>query len=328
MISQSHPHLPTTASKSIAHFGKLLLPLCFFLISTAAKAQVDTAIAKEDLSRTLDSIVTTDKEVQPHLYRMNYWFSVGISLASSAANVYAIPNIIKAKPELTDAELAALSGEKFRGFDRWALRQDPARREEFYQYSDYMLPVIIASTGALALDKKIRRDWLRLLVMYWETHAVTFNMYNFSFFGPAFQNKVRPVSYYHEFDDNFRRRGNHRNSLYSGHTASAAAASFFAAKVYTDYHPELGARKYIFFGLATIPPLVEGYLRMKALAHFPSDIVVGLVIGATCGVVVPELHRYKRQGVKLGLVPTPAGPGFNITWTPQPKTSRYHDFLR
>ena len=310
--------LPLVGLKTSPNLSLRILIITFMLLGSGqAFSQVDTAIADQHLSETLDSIVRTDKDVQPQLYRMNYWISGGLALASTAANIWAIPNVIKAKPELTDAELASLNPDKHRGFDQWALKLDPTKRDQNYDYSHKMLPVIIAATGSLALDKKIRRDWLRLLVMYWETHAVTFNMYNFSFFGPAFQNKVRPVSYYTHFDDEFRRRGNHRNSFYSGHTASAAAASFFMAKVYTDYHPELGNKKYIFFGLATIPPLVEGYLRMKALAHFPSDVIVGLIIGATCGIVVPELHRYKRQGVKLGVTATPVGPGISLTWQPK-----------
>jgi membrane-associated phospholipid phosphatase len=290
--------------------------LMFNLAALNAIAQSDTTVAKEHLSETLDSMVT-DKDMQPQLYRMNYWLSAGLSLASTAANIYAVPNIIKAKQPLSDAELAGLDKSTLSGFDRWALNQDPSKREINYQYSDYLLPAIIVSTGSLAFDKKIRRDWLRLLVLYYETHAITFNLYNFSFFGPAFQNKVRPFAYYDDYyTADERRGGNNRNSLYSGHTASAAAASFFLVKVYTDYHPEIGNRKYLYYALATLPPLAEGYMRMKALAHFPSDIVVGLIIGATCGIVVPELHRYKQQGIKLGVAATPVGPGINLTWQP------------
>lgn len=303
-------------------FSTHSLRLCALVLTIlagalSAPAQTDTAIAKEDLSATLDSLVDQDKTIQPQLYRMNYWLSAGISLASTAANIYAVPNIIKAKQPMSDAELAGLDKTIFSGFDRWALTQDPAKRDINYQYSDYLLPVIIAGAGTLAFDKKIRRDWLRLLMLYYETHAITFNLYNFSFFGPAFQNKVRPIAYYDEyFTADQRRAGNNRNSLYSGHTASAAASTFFLVKVYSDYHPEIGGRKYLYYALASIPPLAEGYLRMQALAHFPSDVLVGFVIGATCGVLVPELHRLKRQGVKLGVAATPVGPGISLTWRP------------
>jgi membrane-associated phospholipid phosphatase len=157
-------------------------------------------------------------------------------------------------------------------------------------------------------------------MMYYETHAVTFSLYNFSFFGPAFQNKVRPYSYYDTyFTADQRRGGNQRNSLYSGHTATASAATFFMVKVYSDYHPEIGRKKYLLYGLASVPPLVEGYLRMKALSHFPSDILVGFVVGAAAGVAVPSLHRFKDRGIKVSMIGTPAGPGVNVAWTPMYK---------
>ena len=248
---------------------------------------------------------------------MNYWVSGTFSVVATAANIYAIPNIIKAKKDLTDAELAALRPNIHKGFDRWALQQDPSKREINYRNSDIVLPAIVVSAAALGFDKAIRKDWLKILMMYYETHAVTFSLYNFSFFGPAFQNKVRPYSYYDTyFTADQRRGGNQRNSLYSGHTASASAATFFIVKVFSDYHPEIGRKKYLLYGLASVPPLVEGYLRMKALTHFPSDIMVGFVVGAACGVAVPSLHRFRDRGIKVSMIGTPAGPGVSVAWTP------------
>jgi hypothetical protein len=263
----------------------------------------------------IDSMVQQDKETA-HKYRMNYWFATGFSVAATAANIYAIPSIIKAKTNLTDAEVNALNPNAPNKFDRWALKLDPTKRDINYERSDILLPAAVIATAALGFDRQIRKDWLRIFVMYYEMHAITFSLYNFSPFGPAFQNKVRPFSYYQEFPIEDRRTGNQRNSLYSGHTASAAAATFFMAKVYCDYHPELGRKKYLLYAAASVPPLFEGYLRMKALAHFPSDILVGFVIGATAGIAVPELHKYHDRRMHLSLVPTPAGPGFSLNWNP------------
>ncbi len=252
-----------------------------------------------------------------HLYRMNYWASGAFSVAATAANVWAIPNLIKAKKDITDAELAGLNRSSFNSFERWAFEQDPSKAEQLDKGSDYVLQGIIASTALLALDKAIRKDALRLMMMYVETHAVTFTLYNFSFFGPAFQNKYRPIVYYDQLPKEARNGGNNTNSMYSGHTASAAAATFFMAKVYNDYHPEFSSgKKYLLYGLASIPPLLEGYYRMAALKHFPSDILIGFLIGATCGVAVPEMHRFKRQAIRFGLASTPVGPGLSFTWKP------------
>ena len=91
-------------------------------------------------------------------------------------------------------------------------------------------------------------------------------------------------------------------------------------KVYSDYHPELGHKKLLLYGLASIPPLVEGYFRVKALAHFPTDVMVGFMIGGACGIIVPELHRIKKKNVQLDVSLSAIGtPELGITWTPQSK---------
>lgn len=264
-----------------------------------------------------DTLPLPQEGPKPHLYRMNYWFTGGFVAVATAANVYAIPNLIKAKKTITDEELAGLNPDALSGFDRWALRQEYSKIDRYDKNSDYVLQGIIAATATLALDKNIRRDALRLLFLYCETHAVTFSMYNFSFFGPSFQNKYRPVVYYTDLPTDVRNSGNNRNSLYSGHTASATASTFFMAKIYNDYHPEFSTgKKYMIYGLAAVPALLEGYYRMKALKHFPSDIMVGFIVGAVCGVAVPEMHRFKKQAIRWGVTGTPVGPGLCLTWTP------------
>lgn len=297
---------------------KLLLPalLFCFLSNVYSEPPGDSSF-----SFTAAPLPLTDNN--GHVYKMNYWVSVPFCLVATAADIYAIPTIIKSKRDLSDDEIKALDPDIYSGFDRWALDLDPSRRNDFYKASDYVLPAIVASTGVLMADKQIKKDWLRLLVMYYETHAFTFSLYNFSFFGPAFQNKYRPVVYYPEWPMDERQGGNQRNSMYSGHTASAVASTFFMVKVYSDYHPEIGNKKFLLYGLASIPPLVEGYLRVKALAHFPSDVMVGFAIGAACGIIVPSLHRFREKDISVGLIPTPAGPGINLSWRPRYKTVKY-----
>jgi membrane-associated phospholipid phosphatase len=152
--------------------------------------------------------------------------------------------------------------------------------------------------------------------MYVEGHTITFTFYNYSWLGPTFQNRFRPLTYYTQLPLKDRMDGGNRNSFYSGHTASVAYTSFFVAKVYCDYHPDLGAAKYLLYTAALIPPLVMAYIRVKALAHFPSDDMVGLTIGAAIGVILPELHKFSYKGITLGLLCAPDAMGLSLCWTP------------
>jgi membrane-associated phospholipid phosphatase len=286
--------------------------------STAKLYQKDSAVVVATKDSALQLMKPLGKK--PHLYRMNYWTTWGFTVAATAGNLYAIPNLIQGKSQITDGEIAGVNRDALNGIERWALKHDPKKAEQIDKSTDYLLQGIILSAATLGFDKGIRKDALRLFTLFAETHAVTFSLYNFSFFGPTFQNKYRPIVYLTEVDDKTRKEGNNKNSMYSGHTASAAASTFFMAKVYNDYHPEFSSgKKYMIYGLAAIPPLVEGYYRVKALKHFPSDVLMGFLIGATCGIAVPEMHRFKRQAVKYSIITTPAGPGFCLTWNPGAK---------
>jgi membrane-associated phospholipid phosphatase len=155
-----------------------------------------------------------------------------------------------------------------------------------------------------------------VLLMYVETMSITPNIYEWSPLGPTFQNRIRPLAYYDQLPIEKRRSGGSRNSFYSGHDAVVTASTFFMAKVYCDYHPEIGNNKYLLYGAATIPPLIMGYFRVKALAHFPSDVLVGMGVGALCGIVIPELHHFQDKNISLGLYSSAEGTGIAITWQP------------
>jgi membrane-associated phospholipid phosphatase len=86
-------------------------------------------------------------------------------------------------------------------------------------------------------------------------------------------------------------------------------------KVYCDYHPNIGAVKYLLYLAASVPPLFMGYARIRSLDHFPSDIAVGFGLGAVLGIVVPALHKIPcSKYLSLGLSTTPEAVGLSIRW--------------
>lgn len=273
--------------------------------------QPDTVSVNENIKANLTTIDTT----LPKVYKINTASTVVIGLAATAANMVAINNVLHNKQPLTEAELQGINRNILNGFDRWALDFDPAKRDQFYKWSDRSLTITLAASAAtFLLDKKTRKDWLRLGLMFYQTQFLTFAFYDFSPFGPLFQNRLRPVVYYSYFPEDLRRGGNQRNSFYSGHVANATAATFFAVKVYSDYHPEIGGKKYWLYGLASIPPLLTAYLRMKALAHFPSDVMAGYLIGGVFGVLIPELHRMKKKDLQLDTFYNGRSGGLQLTY--------------
>jgi membrane-associated phospholipid phosphatase len=250
-----------------------------------------------------------------HPYHINYWVTSPIIGVGMVTNYLGISNTLH-KAGLTSAELQGLNKDIINSFDRWSLHQDPFKRETFDNYSNYTIAAGVVLPFLLLFDKQIRKDWFDVLLLYMETMTITTNIYEWSFLGPNFQNRFRPIAYYDQLTYDQRKTGTNRNSFYSGHVATAAVSTFFMVKVYSDYNPGIGNNKYLLYVAATIPPLILGYFRVKATEHFPSDIMVGLGVGALCGIIVPELHRFQDENISLGLYSSPEATGIAIKWQP------------
>ncbi len=287
------------------------LAVAFLFLFQTGFAQTD-AITKEKTNANEKTVDATAGRI----YKINTVSTLVISAAATAANGVAINNVLHNKRDLTPVEIQALRPDVVNGFDRWALHLDPSKRDHFYSLSDKTLTAILAGSAAtFVLVKKTKKDWLRLGLMYYETQFLTFAFYDFSFFGPLFQNRLRPVVYYNYFPDDLRRGGNQRNSMYSGHVANATAATFFAVKVYLDYHPEMRKKKFLLYGLASLPPLFAGYTRIKALAHFPSDVMMGYLIGGAFGILVPEMHKIKNPKINVSTFYNGQSKGLTLAWS-------------
>ncbi len=242
------------------------------------------------------------------VYHVNYWVTGSIILAGATAG-YLLPQ--SAKSNIDSADLANLNPNNVPFFDRSSLHQNPALVPTFDNYSRYMQIGMAALPLTLLLDNDIRHDWIDVMLMGLEVNMVAVSIYAVSPLGPLFQSRYRPVIYYPNAPVN-RNDGSQKNSFYSGHTSSAAAASYFMAKVYCDYHPD--ANEYLVYGAATIPPLVMGYVRFMSLNHFPSDIAAGYAVGTLCGILIPELHKIGDKNLSMGAYSSPTSTGLTLNW--------------
>lgn len=109
-------------------------------------------------------------------------------------------------------------------------------------------------------------------------------------------------------DDAFR-------SFFSGHTSAAFATAALMSTIYTDLHGRTRASYALWAGSMSVAALT-GYARVKAGQHYPSDVLVGAVVGASIGWLVPTLHRTGRTSdaeVQAG----PLGFAVRVPWSPR-----------
>lgn len=208
-----------------------------------------------------------------------------------------LPAVIK-NAEVTEAELAKLDPADVHWFDRPVIFNQRTYSSAISS-SDIFLNSSLIAPVLLALDKKLRKDWIGLVSMYLVTHAIN----NTIFLGAVSSvRRVRPLVYNTELPISERTGDAKNNSFYSGHVANAAASTFFIVKIFTDYHHIKGWKRMALYSAAAVPPALIGNYRLRAGRHFRSDVIAGFLIGATCGIMVPELHRIKK-GRNLSIEP-------------------------
>ncbi|MDX1477348.1 MAG: phosphatase PAP2 family protein [Saprospiraceae bacterium] len=227
-------------------------------------------------------------------YHVNYW----VSLPALAAGLYVTTEgheRVNDRAPLSEALLASLDPSVVPGFDRISLRQDTSRYRRALDISDIGITYFPLAPVLLFLDRDMRQDWFDIAIVYAETQMAVLNVYNYTFLGPTFIRRYRPIVYYHDLPLEERMFARNRNSFYSGHTSTVSATTYFMVQTYLNYHPEYTGKKWLLYGLAAVPPVFVGIKRIQGLKHYPSDVVVGALVGAAGGIFWPKLHQKSRK---------------------------------
>jgi membrane-associated phospholipid phosphatase len=90
-------------------------------------------------------------------------------------------------------------------------------------------------------------------------------------------------------------------SFWSGHAAAAFNAVVTATVLMHETYPA-EAWPWIAGGFGIAAAGVTGLLRVTAGVHFPSDVIVGALVGSGIGLLVPLLHR-RRLPVQISASP-------------------------
>lgn len=202
-------------------------------------------------------------------------------------------HFVQNKDYLDSAQLAGKMRSDIPGFDRGnaGFYSESANDNSYYPFfAGFAMPVIF-----MVADKTERHQAGKIFVMYTESLAITSALYTLS---AGLVDRSRPLVYRDEDGDinapyEKRVSKNSQRSFYAGHVAATASASFFAAKVFNDLHPDSKLKPYVWAVSAALP-VVTAYYRYEAGQHFLSDCILGYVIGAGTGILVPQLHKNKN----------------------------------
>jgi len=231
--------------------------------------------------------------------------AIGISTISYA-------NHLKNKKEtLNYNEINQLNASKVNSFDRsatynWNINLDYA--------SDISAYVLASAPSVLLFTEFKNKNWSNSItygVMYFETAMLTFGITNLTKFTTK---RTRPYLYNTSLSITEKTELSQNNtvndSFFSGHTAIAFSTAVFLSKTYTDIFGKNRVSK-IIWGSSIAVAGGTGFLRYKAGQHFPTDIIIGAIVGSGIGYLIPVLHKIETsQNLSFSIF----GSCFNIAY--------------
>lgn len=238
--------------------------------------------------------ITGSVTAQNSPYKLNPKVDIPVTVAGIGLSYYGL-TLMQNKEGLTQTEVENLHVDNVNKFDRFSAGYDSEKAD---MISDYPFYASFAAPFLLLLDKDVSSNAAQIGFLYLETMAITgalFTMTNGNV------ERIRPNAYSPNVSMDEKMRSNTKNAFYGGHNSATAAATFFAAKIFHDFNPDSPARPFVWAAAATTPAVV-GYLRMEAGKHFLSDVILGYIVGAGVGIVVPQLHKVKNK-TNISLLP-------------------------
>lgn len=191
------------------------------------------------------------------------------------------------KPTLTQQQIeAAMANPKCPPWEcfvtrNWSL---PAQHK-----SDILMYGAMAMPLTLFLSPKVRANAPQASLIALEAYLLTSALTNLT---KELVQRRRPFVYNPNAPFAEKSKHDASSSFFSGHTSYTATACFMTATMYSHYYPNSKWTPYIWTGAALIP-LATAYYRVRGGKHFVSDVLVGYLVGAAVGILVPQWHKIR-----------------------------------
>lgn len=183
---------------------------------------------------------------------------------------------------LSAQQIALLDQRSVNQFDRYACTQwNPtiARSSDILAVGSVLLP------ACYAFNARTKGDLLPIVNVSLQSLFLSQAVANLA----KFSKRNRPFLYNTEVGMEYKLKPDARMSFFSAHTTTVSASCFSFAFAHQTYYKDSKANPYIWTA-AAIVPAIEGYLRVKAGKHYPTDVIVGYLAGLGSSWLMHRLH--------------------------------------
>lgn len=264
----------------------------FILKNSNAQDSVNV-VTQDSISTIQVNTVQKEEAYDKYPYKTSFRKDAPVITAGIGLSVLGL-KLIGEKKDLTQAELLTKTKDKIPSFDRGnAGYYDDKINDDSYLpfHASFAMPVVM-----LLLNKNERRNASSILVMYIESLSITSALFTLA---AGTIHRPRPLVYEGSTaPDDKRRDAKNQRSFYAGHTAASATGTFFAAKVFHDLNPDSKLRPFV-WAIAAAIPATAGYMRYKSGYHFLSDNILGYLLGAASGILIPEWHKKGHKNLSF-----------------------------
>ena len=218
--------------------------------------------------------------------KLESFIFISSALALDLSNNYFDRQLIEAP---TNLELDVLDENDVPFFDRIGLQPYSATLKD---YSDYTAYLAIGSTlyCLYESDKEILLD--NLLVF----SEIMIAQSAIAKWTKTLSHRYRPFVYDENVSYDKKKQRNSQHSFYSMHSSTvfaAATSGYYYYSINYGHNIFMGS---ILFGSASATAI----LRVAAAQHFPSDVIIGAIVGSGVSYVICKYHQNKKLKLSFG----------------------------
>ena len=211
---------------------------------------------------------------------------ISSALALDLSNNYFDRQLIETP---TNLELNALNKDDVPFFDRIGFQPYSATLKDFSDYSAY----ITIGSAFYCLYESDKKILFNNLLVFSEIMIAQSAIAKWT---KTLTHRYRPYVYDEDVSYDKKKQRNSQHSFFSMHSSTVFAAATSGYYYYSNNYGHNIVMGSILFGSASATAI----LRVASAQHFPSDVIVGAIVGSGISYVICKYHQNKKLKLSFG----------------------------